>query len=104
MTQKSIDEIAAIIEADAGQPIERLRESLKEVEDGIPNDRVTIAEQIAIRLARKETGLSQAKFAELIETPVRTLQEWEQGRDKPIGAVLKLCKIIIADTKVLEIA
>ena len=29
---------------------------------------------------RKKTGLSQAKFARLIDVPLGTLRNWEQGR------------------------
>jgi putative transcriptional regulator len=39
------------------------------------------------------TGLSQARFAELLGVPVRTLQEWEQGRRAPSGAVRKLLMV-----------
>lgn len=36
-----------------------------------------------IRQLRKESNLSQAKFAEKYSIPLRTLQEWEQGRSDP---------------------
>ena len=39
---------------------------------------------------RENMDLSQAGFAELLGVSKRTLQEWEQGRCKPTGAVLKL--------------
>jgi putative transcriptional regulator len=39
-------------------------------------------------------GLSQTKFAEVINTPLRTLQEWEQGRATPPGAAVKLCELL----------
>ena len=35
---------------------------------------------------REKTGLSQARFAELLGISVRTLQDWEQGRRAPSGA------------------
>lgn len=44
---------------------------------------------------REKTGLSQARFAELLGVSVRTLQEWEQGRRIPSGAARTL--ITIAD-------
>jgi putative transcriptional regulator len=34
----------------------------------------------SIAAIRSRTGLSQARFAELLGVSVRTLQEWEQGR------------------------
>ena len=42
---------------------------------------------------REKTGLSQARFAELLGVSVRTLQEWEQGRRAPSGAARTLLTI-----------
>ncbi len=47
--------------------------------------------------ARMKSGLSQARFAELLGVSVRTLQEWEQGRRQPSGAAKTL--ITIAQTR-----
>jgi putative transcriptional regulator len=44
---------------------------------------------------REKTGLSQARFAELLGVSVRTLQDWEQGRRAPSGAARTL--LVIAD-------
>lgn len=45
---------------------------------------------------RAMTGLSQSKFAELFDVPVRTLQDWEQERRLPPpyvpGMMLKILK------------
>ena len=43
---------------------------------------------------RKQTGLSQSKFAEYFGLPVRSVQEWEQGRRTPPEYLLKLLKRI----------
>ncbi len=45
---------------------------------------------MTIQELRAKTGLSQSKFAERYGIPVRTLQEWEQGKRKPPGYVLEL--------------
>lgn len=42
---------------------------------------------------REKTGLSQARFAELLGVSVTTLQEWEQGRRAPSGAARTLLLI-----------
>jgi putative transcriptional regulator len=42
---------------------------------------------------RERTGLTQARFAELLGVSVRTLQEWEQGRRAPSGAARTLLRI-----------
>lgn len=39
---------------------------------------------------REKTGLSQARFAQLLGVSVRTLQDWEQGRRAPSGAARTL--------------
>jgi putative transcriptional regulator len=44
---------------------------------------------------REKTGLSQARFAELLGVSMRTLQDWEQGRRAPSGAARTL--LLIAD-------
>lgn len=43
--------------------------------------------------ARAATGLSQARFAEVLGVSSRTLQEWEQGRRKPSQAARALLTI-----------
>ena len=50
---------------------------------------------------RERTGLSQARFAELLGVSVRTLQEWEQGRRAPSGAARTLLLIAQKNPKAL---
>ena len=49
----------------------------------------------SIASIREKTGLSQARFAELLGVSVRTLQDWEQGRRAPSGAARTL--LVIAE-------
>lgn len=88
-----IEKVATAIEADAGEALPDLRQALAEARDGM--GRVTTREQILVRQARKQSGLSQAAFAERIGTPVATLRDWEQGRFAPPGAVLCLLRLIV---------
>lgn len=71
---------------------EELLESIRDVKAGhygaVHQLEVTQAAE-----ARSKTGLSQAKFAELLGVSVRTLQEWEQGRRMPSGAARSLLHI-----------
>src|SRR5690349_19176581 len=50
---------------------------------------------------REKTGLSQARFAELLGVSVRTLQDWEQGRRAPSGAARTLLMIADQNPKIL---
>ena len=42
---------------------------------------------------RRKVGLSKSRFAALLGVPVRTLQDWEQGRRAPSGAARTLLLI-----------
>lgn len=50
---------------------------------------------------REKTGLTQARFAELLGVSVRTLQDWEQGRRAPSGAARTLLMIAAKNPKAL---
>ena len=54
---------------------------------------------------REKTGLSQARFAQLLGVSVRTLQDWEQGRRAPSGAAKTLLMIAEKNPRaLLEVA
>jgi len=48
--------------------------------------------KIEVKDIRVGEGLTQAAFAEKYHIPVRTLQEWEQGRSKPPAYVEAMIK------------
>ncbi len=50
---------------------------------------------------RERTGLSQARFAELLDDSVRTIQDWEQGRRAPSGSARTLLAIAAWNPKAL---
>jgi putative transcriptional regulator len=54
-----------------------------------------------VATTREKTGLSQARFAELLGVSVRTLQDWEQGRRAPSGAARTLLMIAAKNPKAL---
>lgn len=59
----------------------------------------------SVSAIRERTGLSQARFAELLGVSVRTLQEWEQGRRVPSGAARTLLRIAARNPRaLLEVA
>ena len=65
-------------------------QGLREIKHG-DHGRVTTVPSVAS--IREKTGLSQARFAQLLGVSVRTLQDWEQGRRAPSGAAKTLLMI-----------
>ena len=53
------------------------------------------AEQISVKNLRRRSGMSQGLFAQYMEIPVRTLQEWEQGKRTPSSYIVKMIHRII---------
>lgn len=88
-----IEKIALAIEADAGEALPDLRQSLLEMQN-LTVGRITTPEQLLVVSVRKQLQLTQQAFAELIKTPVATLRDWEQGRFKPNGVVICLLNIL----------
>lgn len=43
-----------------------------------------------LKIARKRADLTQQEMSELLDIPVRTIQDWESGRRKPPSYVEKL--------------
>jgi putative transcriptional regulator len=77
----------------------------KEILDGLQElrsgtrGRVTSVPHVA--QIRQATGLSQARFAQLLGVSPRTLQDWEQGRRAPSGAARTLLLVAAKDPKAL---
>ncbi len=62
-------------------------QGLREIKRGNYGRVTTVPSVTSIR---EKTGLSQARFAQLLGVSVRTLQDWEQGRRAPSGAAKTL--------------
>jgi putative transcriptional regulator len=56
-----------------------------------------VVDAVKVREVRAITGLSQAKFASIIDVQVSTLRNWEQGRRGPTGPARALLKAIEKD-------
>ena len=81
---------------------QEILEGLRELKSGEHGRITNVPDVTGIR---KKTGLSQARFAQLLGVSVRTLQDWEQGRRCPSGAARTL--LMIADKNpqvILEVA
>lgn len=77
-------------------------QGLREIKRG-DHGRVTTVPSVTS--IREKTGLSQARFAQLLGVSVRTLQDWEQGRRAPSGAAKTLLMIAEKNPRaLLEVA
>lgn len=50
--------------------------------------------EVDTKKVRTRTGLSQEKFAKLINVPVGTLRNWEQGHRHPTGPAKTLMAVL----------
>ena len=56
---------------------------------------------IDIRAIRQKLGRSQSEFALMIGVSVSTLQNWEQGRRRPVGPAQALLKIAASNPRIV---
>ena len=73
---------------------QRRRERLARLIIGNGRPRRAATDSVDVRAIRAMTGLSQAKFAELLDIEVATLRNWEQGRREPTGPARALLRAI----------
>jgi putative transcriptional regulator len=52
-----------------------------------------------VKRIRTATGLSQAKFASLLQVEIGTLRNWEQGRREPTGPARALLHAVERDPR-----
>ena len=52
---------------------------------------------LSVKEIRAITGLSQARFGEKYEIPLRTIQDWEAGVRKPPVYVLKMLERVVLE-------
>lgn len=80
---------------------DELMESVEEMNEILRGEREPSREfnvdAMRVKEIRKATGLTQAKFAALIDVQLGTLRNWEQGRRDPTGPAKALLKAIHND-------
>ena len=86
---------------------EQLAESMQQMGEITRGERAPSREfhidAIRVKEVRAVTGLSQVKFARVIDVQVGTLRNWEQGRRQPTGPAKALLRAIKNDPEhVLE--
>lgn len=82
---------------------EELLESVQQMDEVVRGKRKPSREfhldPIDIKAIRQSTGLSQPKFARILDVDVGTLRNWEQGRREPTGPARALLRAIKQDPK-----
>ena len=80
---------------------DELMESVQQMDEIVRGERQPSREfhvdALQVKDIRKATGLTQAKFAALIDVQLGTLRNWEQGRRDPTGPAKALLKAIHND-------
>jgi putative transcriptional regulator len=66
--------------------------------------RVTEFAPVDVRAVRRRLGKSQAEFARMIGVSVSTLQNWEQGRRRPVGPAQALLRVAAANPEAVAAA
>ncbi|KAF1710613.1 transcriptional regulator [Pseudoxanthomonas kalamensis DSM 18571] len=83
------------------QLFEQLAESLEQMGEITRGERTPSREfhvdALKVKDIRAATGLSQARFAQVIDVQIGTLRNWEQGRRSPTGPAKALLKAIHND-------
>ncbi len=86
----------------------RLITAMREVVDhaegkvALPMRYVDVPEDVDVKAIRSRLGLSQAEFSRRYALSQRSLQEWEQGRRRPEGAVRAYLTVIERNPKAVE--
>jgi putative transcriptional regulator len=82
---------------------DELMESVQQMDEIVRGERQPsrefVVDALQVKQIRKATGLTQAKFAALIDVQLGTLRNWEQGRREPTGPAKALLRAIHNDPK-----
>ncbi len=68
----------------------------------LPVPYVDVPEEVDVKAIRSKLGLSQANFSRRYAVSPRSLQEWEQERRRPGGAVRAYLTVIDRNPESLE--
>lgn len=82
----------------------KLMESHVKGEIELPVRYVEVPDLVDVKAIREKSGLTQAEFARRYGISPRSLQEWEQGRRQPEGAVRAYLLVIDHNPRAVESA
>jgi putative transcriptional regulator len=77
-----------------------VRQAKGEVE--LPTRFVEVPDFVNVKAIREKSGLTQTEFARRYGISPRSLQEWEQGRRQPEGAVRAYLMVIDRNPQAVE--
>ncbi len=86
MTKKPFEKIAS-----------GLREAIEVVRGEAKPARLYVPSEIDVKAVRKNSGLSQEKFAFAYGFTVEQIRAWEQGRNRPLGGLRAYLTMIGSD-------
>lgn len=82
---------------------DELMESVQQMDEIVRGERAPSRElyvdAVQVKKVRAATGLSQSRFAKVIDVQLGTLRNWEQGRREPTGPAKALLRAIRNDPK-----
>lgn len=86
-----------------GKFFDDLMESVKQMDEITRGERQPsrefVVDALSVKEIRQATGLTQARFAKVIDVQLATLRNWEQGRREPTGPAKALLRAIRKDPK-----
>ena len=68
----------------------------------LPSRYVDVAPQVDVKAIRTKLKLSQSEFADRFYFPIRTLQDWELGRNQPLSPIRAYLVCISRNPKMVE--
>jgi putative transcriptional regulator len=87
----------ALLEASRARRRARRQRLARLIRGAIAPPESASSDSVDVPAVRGLTGLSQAKFAELLGIELATLRNWEQGRRDPTGPARALLRAIRKD-------
>ena len=89
-------------EFDFNELMESMKQAVAISKGEMKPSRVFVFSPINVKEVREKANKNQVEFANMIGVKVGTLRNWEQGRKKPVGAVLTLLKIVATNPQYVE--
>lgn len=91
MSRKAFDKIA-----------EGLNEALAVARGEVGAAKMHVPPEMNVRAVRTKTGLSQDAFASSFGFTVHQIRQWEQGRNRPLGAMRAYLLVIDREPAVVQ--